>query len=416
MTPDTMARGQATTLPHPNPPAVKVARKNPLPCYVILVHGVNDVGEAYSAQEKGLCWGLSERLDRNGDLKPAEYAIPMREETSQPAIRKANDLPGKVDQEPEQHCYRRTLRDDSYTPVIPFYWGFREEDGRIKKAKETWHGELLDRDDNRLDKDGAKGGGPFVNASNCLPHMWAPGWKPPIPGLNLFASFSDKTHPLIKATCYRRYQVLAALRLAMLIRIIRKRHPEAAINVVAHSMGCLVALLAQAFLMDNGEAPAHCLVMNNPPYSFPENSLDRRLYQGINQTSRARIETLKKIVKAFQERQATGPSLQELQHEKAATGLAGSRWGIKKNHATGDEITFAERDNRGKVYLYFTPHDRTVALLNTQGIGWQGVPDSYTAEWKDAKGEKIATTWTTLMEELGISGFRQRLFMLKKRE
>jgi hypothetical protein len=34
-----------------------------------------------------------------------------------------------------------------------------------------------------------------------------------------------------------------------------------------------------------------------------------------------------------------------------------------------------DRDNRGKVYLYFCPEDMTVALRNVQGIGWQGVPD-----------------------------------------
>jgi hypothetical protein len=35
----------------------------------------------------------------------------------------------------------------------------------------------------------------------------------------------------------------------------------------------------------------------------------------------------------------------------------------------------SDRDNRGKVYLYFCPEDMTVALDNMRGIGWQGVPD-----------------------------------------
>lgn len=95
----------------------------------------------------------------------------------------------------------------------------------------------------------------------------------------------------------------------MLIRIIRKRHPQVAINVVAHSMGCLVSLLAQAFLMEEGDNPADCLVMNNPPYSFDENHMDNTLFQGLNQTSRARIETLKKIVKAFHGQCAKNPSV-----------------------------------------------------------------------------------------------------------
>ena len=32
----------------------------------------------------------------------------------------------------------------------------------------------------------------------------------------------------------------------------------------------------------------------------------------------------------------------------------------------------------------FQPHDRTVALLNTQGIGWKGVPDTYTSRWTES--------------------------------
>lgn len=36
----------------------------PMPGIVILVHGVNDVGEAYQNQEKGILAGLGKRLNR----------------------------------------------------------------------------------------------------------------------------------------------------------------------------------------------------------------------------------------------------------------------------------------------------------------------------------------------------------------
>ena len=196
------------TLPHKNPPPHDVFLKT-LPCYVILVHGVNDAGEAYEAQEKGLCWGLAERLGRNYDMKPYEYRMPKQ------------DRSDFLEAAPDRTYYHRVAGSSSHSPVIPFYWGFQEEDARI--AWNAWHGELLDRDGNRLDHDGAKNGGAFVNAANCLPHMWAPGWKPPMPGTNTLASLKDKTHPFLKAP-HRRYQVLAALRLAMLIR----HHPETA--------------------------------------------------------------------------------------------------------------------------------------------------------------------------------------------
>ena len=409
MTPDTVARGQATTLPHPKPPAVKVARENPLPCYVILVHGVNDVGEAYSAQEKGLCWGLSERLGRNYDLQPFAYTLPSKQRDD------------ALEATPDKKYYRRTPNTDSYSPVIPFYWGFREEDGLIKKN--LWHGEWVDRCANRIDKDGAKNGGAFVNAANCLPHMWAEGWKPDLKVKVGNAIVGTPTHALSRAP-YRSYQVLAALRLAMLIRIIRARHPEAAINVVAHSMGCLVALLAQTYLMDEKEGkPADTLVMNNPPYSFEENSLDAGLYKDLNQTSWARVETLKQIVQAFHEKRAKGLTWADLKKPEVGNGLAGPNWsptrGTKKEKRSGNDIVFPERDNRGRITLYFSPEDRTVALLNTQGIGWQGIPDRYTAEWRgntyQSGFSNESKTWPTLMQDLEASGFRQRIFLAQLR-
>jgi len=38
------------------------------------MHGVNDVGEAYLAQETGICHGLNARLNRAHDLKPDTLA------------------------------------------------------------------------------------------------------------------------------------------------------------------------------------------------------------------------------------------------------------------------------------------------------------------------------------------------------
>ena len=51
----------------------KCAVPRPMPCIVILVHGVNDVGEAYQNQEKGIIAGLNQRLGRN-DLTCHEWS------------------------------------------------------------------------------------------------------------------------------------------------------------------------------------------------------------------------------------------------------------------------------------------------------------------------------------------------------
>jgi hypothetical protein len=376
---------------------IRAPVKSPLPCLVILVHGVNDVGEAYEAQEKGLCWGLAERLSRNYDLKPFAYQLPS-EKRDDPLV-----------PEPDKVYYQRIKTPDAYSPIVPFHWGFREEDGLIKKK--AWHGEWLDRYDNRIDKNGAKNGGAFVNSVNCLPHMWADGWSPSGPTKVANGIAGTPTHDLKRAP-YRSYQVLAALRLAMLIRIIRKRHPKVAINVVAHSMGCCVSLLAQAFLMDEGQKPADALVLNNTTYSFEENHLDNGQFGKLNQTTFARIETLKNLVKAFHDQAATSPTLEELKAGSDETGFAGEPWGPGRAQKLGQDSKvnqFMERDNRGHIHLYFSPEDRTVALFNTQGIGWQGVPDSYTSE------SKPHHTWHTLMDDLHASGFRQRIFFKQSR-
>ena len=50
-----------------------------------MMHGVNDIGEAYPFQEQGICQGLSERLDRGRgmapqyhDLQTTNYELPPK--------------------------------------------------------------------------------------------------------------------------------------------------------------------------------------------------------------------------------------------------------------------------------------------------------------------------------------------------
>lgn len=84
----------------------KVGVPRPMPCIVILVHGVNDVGEAYQNQEKGIISGLSKRLNRS-DLYAHEWKdfIMSHNEEAQKKICE----PGR-------------------SPIIPFYWGYKPVD------------------------------------------------------------------------------------------------------------------------------------------------------------------------------------------------------------------------------------------------------------------------------------------------
>ena len=149
--------GQGVTLPGQGNKKI-VAAKHNLPGSVILVHGVNDVGVAYEAVEAGLCAGLTQRL--RGDLRPASYRMPQQADRTQ------------LEEDPDAVFYKRTINPDTHSPVIPFYWGYREQEGSVQDWRKTSHGQALDRHGNRLDRDYSKGGGPFANATNSLTEMW----------------------------------------------------------------------------------------------------------------------------------------------------------------------------------------------------------------------------------------------------
>ena len=130
------------------------ARVRPaLPGSVIVIHGVNDLGVSYDQVEAGLCAGLTTRLAL--PARPASYQ-PASYRTFAPADR------DKLLDDPDAVFFKRQADADTYSPVIPFYWGFREVKGRYKPGNLFAHGQAVDRYGNRLDKDYSKGGGPFA--------------------------------------------------------------------------------------------------------------------------------------------------------------------------------------------------------------------------------------------------------------
>lgn len=330
-----------------------------LPGNIILVHGVNDVGTGYPAAEDGLCLGLQERLLRY--FKPAEYKMPGHTDKDK----------DQVEDDPDAVFFKRQVKPDTDSPVIPFYWGYTE---RFRESK-TVNGQKTDRYGTRLDKDLSKGGGPFGNATSSLPDMWNRG---------VYAALDpvgDALRP-IKTGPGRMYMVLAALRLAALIAMIRKFEPKDTVSIVAHSQGCVLSLLAQAFLMEKGERTADTLILTHPPYSLDEEmglvmkgmtffkggsdpAMSKSQYDLIDgrQTVHARVQTLVNIVAGVVKSKAAEPGFAKIT-ECDCGGMVAGCW-----KPEGD------RDNRGKVYLYFCPEDMTVALDNMRGIGWQGVPD-----------------------------------------
>ncbi len=392
-----IGRHEAITLPaRVNDCRVNVRRD--MPCITILIHGVNDVGEAYDAQEKGICAGLNDRLAR-GDIAPGSYKLPDAKRTD-PLLLNPDDV-----------FFRRENGKDAYSPIVPFYWGFREEQARILKNDNT-HGEWTDRYGNRLDKHGAKNGGPFANATSTLPDMFGAGYNAKTMfGLPADPLFGDAAHQLHVAMP-RHYMVLAAQRLAMVIAAIRRQHPDDTLNIVCHSQGGMVTLLAHAFLKDQGGVrPADCVILNNTPYSVqePPREADQNNGEDRRQTRQARLATLSNIVKWMTEKAHATPPFDRIKDPAKNFGVTGCGYGAKPQPGEpGKKLNFEDRDNRGKVYLYFSPDDMTTALDNVRAIGWSGVPDTIDMI------ENLQSVTRQALAQLG-PRFRQRVFTKRLR-
>ncbi len=377
----------------------------------IIVHGVNDVGVGFQAVEAGLCEGIAERMawhpsepNHPSPYTPASYRIPTDDDRS------------RLEDDPDAVFFKRHVGTQTHSPVIPFYWGYRASaDERTRRNNGQW----LDEAGNRLDKDLSKGGGPFANATTTLADMWKSG--APAFGGFIDRLSGDPLRPVLKGPG-RLYFVLAAQRLAALVRMIRKYDPNDTVNIIAHSQGCLISLLAQAFLMEDGQRTADTLVLTHPPYGLEPTFLGnfssgggqdaemQQFYESLRglQTVRARLDTLINIVKGVAAHRRDGWSADELAHMKQS-GLHSTAWEPGR-----------DRDNRGKVYLYFCPEDMTVALRNVQGIGWQGVPDRLDGRHPAYAGPGAPQPANALVKRKPLQGlgpsFLQRVFTKKSRE
>ncbi|MES3022690.1 MAG: DUF3274 domain-containing protein [Pseudomonadota bacterium] len=410
--------GKGTGILHYNRAYDKtVAVRQNLPGNIIMIHGVNDVGTSYDQVEQGLCAGLRARMGWDHYLA-GSYRMPGDQKNDKDTVQA----------DPDAVFYKRQNTKETDSPVIPFYWGFAE----TAKQAGAKNGQRIDRYGNRLDKDLSKGGGPFANATSTLPDMWHMG-KSQAGGLLDWAQ-KDATHPVLNNPG-RMYMILAAKRLAALITMIRDYDENEAVTLVAHSQGCMLSLLAQAFLLQDGYRPADTLILNNPPYSLVDemptttswvegsSGVDAPMqghYDKLDgrQTMHARLQTLVNIVQGVVKARHSAPAFGSLTDQAIHHGMVSGTWQAA-----------ADRDNRGKVYLYFCPEDMTVALNNVQGIGWQGVPDyqrgSQLKHVAETTGNRAQVPTGRMidvkvhvarapMKELG-AGFFQRVFTVKKR-
>lgn len=373
----------------------RCAVHRPLPCIVILVHGVNDVGEAYQNQDEGICAGLNDRLGRN-DLHPHNW-------TEHEFM--ISDADGKISMQTcsveKQTCVGVVNR----SPVIPFYWGYKpvdhaafiadqqryreelrkrhndadlpydtyqQDDARIKKNHDNQN---IDNLNNWLDPGFAKGGGTFANATTNIPDMFGPGANGV--ALEIIGKFSrsrmndgDWSHPIYNNP-HRIYQAYAARRLADLIIAIRgnKTTETDTINIVAHSQGTIITLLANMWVKAEGYEPADCVILNHSPYSLESRSLENA-QPGNQQTSQARQKTLANFCKLM----ATNACYNGGKpHDAADIKQLFDTTCLHRVNRWSDPAF--NRNNFGMVYNYFCPNDQVVSMLPVQGFGWSGVRD-----------------------------------------
>ncbi|MDR9850782.1 DUF3274 domain-containing protein [Herbaspirillum huttiense F1] len=415
-------------------------RARDLPGIVIFIHGVNDPGAVYSFVEEGLCQGLNERLDRN-DLKTGNYGAEYHRVKAKP---KAEKQDKDILSDPDTYLYQRKETAGATKSVfIPFYWGYRARNDEIARFDssgksnttevqggvddgqgfQTIRGQYQDLHGNRLDKHFGKAGGFFANATNNIPDMYGIGFRADWKTRRVTKNALGGNSTYAADAPDRRYFILAATRLAHLINLARSVKPSAladangmqpeheTITIMGHSQGTILALLAQAILKKNKQRCVDCIIMVDSPYSLYETS-------DCNQTGHAKLQTLINIVNAVTEQPYKIPDLAQMliDHDKHG-GRAGVNWSEKQGKRLDKSgknwVTFDERDNRGKVYLYFCPEDTVVGLSSVRGIGTFGVPDEVPAdgEAKTAKNKTMGA-----MNVLEHKRFFQRMWTRMERD
>lgn len=188
---------------------------------------------------------------------------------------------------------------------------------------------------------------------------------------------------------HRIYFAFAAYRLAELIKKIREdtKGQDIPINIVAHSQGTIITMLATFLLAKDNVLPADCVILAHSPYAFEPSSAEKvskDLAMGI-QSKQSREKTFINFVKKIKDLQTlrnitfTPETLKEnyiinttVNPDEKYMQADGSE---KQYDRLGKDKEMFYRDNFGKVYHYFSPNDHVVSLWNVQGMGWQGIPD-----------------------------------------
>lgn len=343
-----------------------------LPGLIILVHGVNSTGEWYQNAEESLCDGLNTRLG----LKDTPYEL-MSNIYSTDFIEEVNPTPSPLTR-------RKIIKNNERSPIIRFYWGYSSVDGEEDKyviplvniEGEDYHQmkkQGLREDEIRKKGPYIWGGGPFQNGTNNLHSLWSNyGFDEDlagIPGAKL-QYFNEDKDRLLTSAPPRKYYSHAAKRLADLLDIVRDKYPNDTVSVISHSQGTMISLAAATLAKKGPDA----LFILNSPYAMHNSQLNEfSIPQQERISPDGRESTLSSIIEKISKQT---PHLSSWGYEGLCVGkfYDGTSWKPEgENIINGGEIQ--ERDNHGRTYIYFCPHDRVMGSLPLRSIGWQGLPN-----------------------------------------
>ena len=134
------------------------------------------------------------------------------------------------------------------------------------------------------------------------------------------------------------------------------------VSIVAHSQGCLISLLAQAFLLDEGKRPADTLILTHPPYSLVE---ETTMFFGTIETSRTfgggKDTAMDGQYEAIDNRQSFHARLQTLV-QKQRQPLRELGAGFYQRVFTGKQRLDPAKKTTGPVLVGLPPHDFALRL------------------------------------------------------
>ncbi|MCZ4303490.1 DUF3274 domain-containing protein [Zoogloeaceae bacterium G21618-S1] len=133
-------------------------------------------------------------------------------------------------------------------------------------------------------------------------------------------------------------------------------------------------------------------ILNHAPYSLETLTLEAMQSHGPQPSRRTRTDTLANLCQPIDTQRLPGLTARHIvgtvsppARRAAPRAGAAPSGGSERSEHGGSSM----RDNHGKVFNYFCPHDQTVSLRNVQGIGWQGVPSAVAGRCGRALAQRI---------------------------